>query len=150
MSRQKLPVLAETASRAGEGVQRGGYVLADPADEPPRAILIASGSELSLAMTAHRQLAEEGLPTRVVSLPSWELFDGQGQAYRNRVLPAKIGKRLAIEAGMPLGWERYVGRKGVIMGVDRFGASAPAGDLAEEYLLTVEEVVRRARRLIEG
>jgi transketolase len=145
LSRQKLPVLAETASRAGEGVQRGGYVLADPADEPPRAILIASGSELSLAMTAHRQLAEEGLPTRVVSLPSWELFDGQGQAYRNRVLPAKVGKRLAIEAGMPLGWERYVGRKGVVMGVDRFGASAPAGVIAEKLGLTAERVTARIR-----
>ncbi len=149
LSRQKLPVLAATANRAGEGVQRGGYVLADPDEVAPRAILIASGSELSLAMAAHRQLAEEGLPTRVVSLPSWELFDGQGPAYRNRVLPAKIGKRIAIEAGVPLGWERYVGRKGSVMGVDRFGASAPAAELAEEYLLTVEEVVRRTRQLME-
>ncbi len=149
LSRQKLPVLAETARRSGEGVQRGGYVVSDPEEGPPRAILIATGSELSLAMAAHRQLAEEGLATRVVSLPSWELFDGQGPAYRNRVLPAKIGKRLAIEAGNPLGWERYVGRKGVVMGVDRFGASAPAADLADEYLLTVEEVTRRVRGLLE-
>ncbi|MFQ5350093.1 MAG: transketolase, partial [Thermoanaerobaculia bacterium] len=149
LSRQKLPVFAETAKRAGEGVQRGGYVLADPEQGPPRAILIASGSELALAMAAHRRLAEEGMATRVVSLPSWELFDGQGPAYRNRVLPTKIGKRIAIEAGSPLGWERYVGTKGLVMGVDRFGASAPAGDLADEYLMTVDEVVRRARRLLE-
>jgi transketolase len=149
LSRQSLPVFAETASRAGEGVQRGGYVLSDPEGEAPRAILIATGSELALAMAAHRQLAEEGVPTRVVSLPSWELFDGQGPAYRNRVLPAKIGKRVAIEAGNPLGWERYVGSKGIVMGVDRFGASAPAGDLADEYLLTQEEVVRRVRQLLK-
>jgi transketolase len=149
LTRQKLPVLTETARRAGEGVQRGGYVLADPEGEAPKAILIATGSELALALAAHRQLAAEGLPTRVVSLPSWELFDGQGPAYRNRVLPAKIGKRLAIEAGIPLGWERYVGPKGAVMGVDRFGASAPADELAAEYLLTVDEVVRRARQLIE-
>jgi transketolase len=149
LSRQKLPILAETASRAAEGVQRGGYVLTDPDAVAPRAILIATGSELALALEAHRRLAEEGLPTRVVSLPSWELFDGQGPAYRNRVLPAKIGKRLAIEAGNPLGWERYVGLQGSVLGVDRFGASAPAADLAEEYLVTVEEVVRRARKLLE-
>ena len=149
LSRQKLPVFPETAKRAGEGVQRGGYVLSDPEEGPPKAILIATGSELALAMAAHRQLAEEGVPTRVVSLPSWELFDGQGPAYKNRVLPAKISKRLAIEAGNPLGWERYVGPKGVVMGVDRFGASAPAADLADEYLLTVEEVARRVRELLE-
>ena len=124
-------------------------MLADPEEEAPRAILIATGSELALALAAHRQLAAEGLPTRVVSLPSWELFDGQGPAYRNSVLPAKIGRRLAIEAGVPLGWERYVGPKGAVLGVDRFGASAPAGELAEEYLLTVEEVTRRARQLLE-
>ena len=149
LTRQKLPVLAETAARAPEGVQRGGYVVADPEDDVPRAILIATGSELALAVAAHRQLAAEGVPTRVVSLPSWELFDGQGPAYRNRVLPAKIGKRMAIEAANPLGWERYVGPRGIVLGVDRFGASAPAGELAEEYLLTVEEVVRRARQLVE-
>ena len=149
LTRQKLPILAETAARAHEGVPRGGYVLADPEGEAPRAILIATGSELALALAAHRQLAAEGLPTRVVSLPSWELFDGQGPAYRNRVLPAKVGKRMAIEAGVPLGWERYVGPKGVVLGVDRFGASAPAGELAEEYLLTVDEVTRRARQLLE-
>ena len=149
LTRQKLPVLAGTASRAGEGVQRGGYVLADPEAEAPKAILIATGSELAVALAAHRQLAEEGLPTRVVSLPSWELFDGQGAAYRNRVLPAKIPRRLAIEAGYPLGWERYVGPKGAVLGVDRFGASAPAADLAAEYLLTVDEVARRARQLMK-
>ena len=150
LSRQKLPVQAATAKKSGEGVQRGGYVLADPEEGPAKAILIASGSELGLAMAAHRQLAEEGLPTRVVSLPSWELFDLQGPAYKSRVLPAKIGKRIALEAGNPLGWERYVGRKGVILGVDRFGASAPAADLADEYLLTVEEVVRRVREMVEA
>ncbi len=149
LTRQKLPILAETAARAHEGVQRGGYVLADPEGEAPRVILIATGSELALALAAHRQLAAEGLPTRVVSLPSWELFDGQGPAYRNRVLPAKIGKRMAIEAGVPLGWERYVGPKGIVLGVDRFGASAPAEELAEEYLLTIDEVTRRARQLLE-
>ena len=149
LSRQKLPVLPETVKRAGEGVQRGGYVVSDPEEGAPKAILIATGSELGLAMAAHRQLAEEGLPTRVVSLPSWELFDGQGPAYRSRVLPAKIGKRLAIEAGVPIGWERYVGPKGAIMSIDRFGASAPAADLADEYLMTTEEVVRRVRELVK-
>ena len=151
LSRQKLPILAETASRAAEGVHRGGYVLADPEDgEDAQAILIATGSELALALEAHRLLAADGLPTRVVSLPSWELFDGQGPAYRASVLPPAIGKRLAIEAGTPLGWERYVGPQGLVIGVDRFGASAPSADLAEEYLFTAEEVARRARQLLEA
>ncbi len=148
LTRQKLPILEETAAHAGAGLPRGGYVLAEPQMGGPRALLVGTGSEVSLALAAHRKLAELRIPTRVVSLPSWELFDAQEQAYRDRVLPPGVPKRLAIEAGTPLGWERYVGPEGRVLGVEGFGASAPAADLAEEYGFTVDEVVRRVREMI--
>jgi transketolase len=148
LTRQKLPVLAPCAERARAGLPRGGYVLADPAQGDPQAILMATGSEVHLVLEAHAELAKEGIPTRVVSLPSWELFDGQDDAYRESVLPAKVTRRLAVEAGTPLGWERYVGPDGSILGRDGFGASAPYKDVAKKFGFTVPEVVRRARALL--
>ncbi len=148
LTRQKLPVLAETRGRAREGVARGGYVLSDPEGAEPRAILVATGSEVTLALAAQRALADEGLPVRVVSLPSWEIFDAQDRAYRDSVLPPGLDRRLAIEAGSPLGWERYVGDRGGVLGVERFGASAPYRDLEGPYGFTVEEVKRRLRALL--
>lgn len=149
LSRQKLPVHAATVEQAREGVGRGAYVLADPPDEQPHAVLIATGSEVSLALEAHQNLAREGIPTRVVSMPSWELFDAQSDEYRQSILPPALERRLAIEAGSPLGWERYVGDRGAVLGVDRFGASAPYQQLAEKYGFTVGNVVQRVRRLLE-
>ena len=150
LSRQSIPILAETSALAAEGVARGGYIVADAPDGKPELILIATGSEVALAYQAHQSLATDGIPSRVVSLPSWELFDEQEPEYREEVLPAQVTRRLAIEAGSPLGWERYVGTGGTILGIDGFGASAPSGDLAKAFGFTVETVVERAHRLLES
>ncbi|MEE8278693.1 MAG: transketolase C-terminal domain-containing protein, partial [Thermoanaerobaculia bacterium] len=148
LTRQKLPILRETAERAREGVGRGAYVLADPPGGEPRVILIASGSEVALALEARERLAEQDVPARVVSMPSWELFDAQDRAYRDAVLPPAIKRRLAIEAATPLAWARYVGDEGDALGVERYGASAPYQALAEPYGFTVDEVVRRVQALL--
>ena len=145
LSRQALPTLERVSYAGAEGVARGGYILADPQEGPPRLILIATGSELSLALAARLKLMEEGIATRVVSLPSWELFEEQPKEYRDLVLPPEIGARLAIEAGSPLGWERYAGSNGTVLGVERFGASAPGDLVLREYGFTVENVLRLAR-----
>ncbi|MDX1501742.1 MAG: transketolase [Thermoanaerobaculia bacterium] len=148
LTRQKLPILAETAARAATGVPRGGYVLADAEGGEPEALLIATGSEVPLALAAREKLAGEGVPVRVVSLPCWEVFGAQNREYRDSVLPPGVRKRLAVEAGSPLGWERWVGDAGDVLGVERFGASAPYQDLATEYGFTVDNVVRRLRALL--
>ena len=144
LSRQKLPVLAEVD--AG-GVARGGYVLADAED--PQVLLIGSGSEVETILGTQKLLAEEGIAARVVSMPSWELFEAQPQEYRESVLPPEVTARVAVEAGVPLGWERYVGPQGAIVALDRFGASAPYKVLAEEFGFTPETVVARAKTLLE-
>ncbi len=148
LTRQKLPILAQCAERATAGVGRGAYVVEDPEGEPDL-ILIATGSEVALALEARAALAEGGIAARVVSMPSWELFDAQDESYRESVLPARLDKRLAIEAGSPLGWERYVGPAGSILGVDGYGASAPYGDLVEHYGFTASNVVAQARALMD-
>ena len=111
----------------------------------PELILIATGSEVSLALEAHRQLSGEGIRSRVVSMPSWELFEAQPKEYRDSVLPVNVRARVSVEAGSPFGWERYVGLAGAIIGVDRFGASAPGPELMKRYGFTVEHVVETAR-----
>jgi transketolase len=148
LTRQKLPVLAGTLERGRQGVARGGYVLADPDDGAPHAILIATGSEVALALEAHRTLAARGVATRVVSLPSWELFELQPQSYRDEVLLPDVDVRLAIEAAAKLGWERYVGPRGDVIGMDGFGASAPYQDLARHFGFTVDNVVDHVERLL--
>jgi transketolase len=151
LTRQGLPVLEDTAELAAEGVARGGYVLADPewpGAGPPELILIATGSEVALALAGHRKLAEERIPSRVVSLPSWELFDRQPREYRDAVLPPAVTARLAIEAASPLGWHKYVGPQGDVLAMEHFGASAPYQDLAVAFGFTAEEVERRARWLL--
>ena len=131
-----------------EGVARGGYVLSDPPAGRPEVILIATGSEVALAIEAQQALAERDVATRVVSLVSWELFGAQEAAYREAVLPAAVPARLAIEAGVSFGWERWVGDRGAILGIDRFGASAPQADLRAAYGLTVDAVVAEVDRLL--
>ena len=148
LTRQNLPVMTETLERAAAGVRRGGYVLADPPAGQPVAILIATGSEVSLALEAHRSLLQEGIPTRVVSLPSWDLFDAQDAVYRASVLPATLPARLAIEAATTMGWERYVGERGAVLGMTGYGASAPATDLARHFGFTKDEVARRLKELL--
>ncbi len=140
LSRQNLPILAETAT--GD-VARGGYILADAGD--PQVILLASGSEVEPALGAQQLLAEEGIAARVVSMPSWELFEAQPQAYRDWVLPPRVTARLAVEAAVPLGWERYVGLQGEIIALNRFGASAPYKVLAEKWGFTAPAIATRVK-----
>jgi transketolase len=129
---------------------RGGYVLADPTGDTIDLILIATGSELALAVAARDKLSTGNTRARVVSLPSWELFDEQPQEYRDAVLPPHVDKRLAIEAGSPQGWHRYVGMHGDILGVEQFGASAPGEMVLREFGFTVENICQRALRLLSG
>ncbi|HXA27283.1 MAG TPA: transketolase [Candidatus Angelobacter sp.] len=146
LRRQKLPIYAETA---GDGALRGGYVLrdADPSTTP-EVILIGTGSELQLAVQAGEQLAKEGVKARVVSMPCFELFDAQDEAYRESVLPRTVHARVSVEAGITFGWQRYLGDSGVAVGIDRFGASAPAPDLYEFFGFTVDHVVGAAREVM--
>ncbi len=149
LSRQNLPILDRESFAPADGVRRGGYILAD-ADGEPQLILIATGSELSLATAARERLAAKGIRARVISLPSWELFDEQPREYRDAVLPPQVRKRLAIEAGSPQGWHRYVGAEGEIIGVEHFGASAPGDVVLREYGFTVENICERALELMEN
>lgn len=145
-SRQNVPTLDRTGLGSAEGTLRGGYVLRDVDD--PQLILIGTGSELNMALQAADLLASQGLRARVVSLPCWELFDEQDQAYRDSVLPPDLRARVAVEAGRSLGWERYVGDLGAVVGVDRFGASAPYQEIYKRYGLTPENVAETARRVL--
>ncbi len=148
LTRQKLPVLDRSTLAAAAGVARGAYVLADAAPGSPELILIATGSEVSLALEAHRRLAAEGVRSRVVSMPSWELFRAQPAEYRDAVLPPALHARVSVEAGSPFGWERWVGLDGAIIGVDRFGASAPGPVVMAEYGFTVDNVVATAKSVL--
>ncbi len=145
LTRQKLPVLDRGTLAPASGVARGAYVLADADGGPPAVILIATGSEVSLALEAHQRLRAQGLASRVVSMPSWDLFEAQPREYRESVLPPSVTARVAIEAAAPLGWERYVGPEGTIIGVNRFGASAPGPVVMRELGFTPEHVVTAAR-----
>ncbi len=146
-TRQKLPTLTGTGEKARDGVQRGGYVLRDATGGTPELILIGTGSELQLCAAAADALEAEGIPTRVVSLPCWERFDAQDAAYRDSVLPPTVRKRLSVEAGVSLGWERWVGDEGAVLGLDRFGASAPAATIFEAFGFTTEHVTEIGRRV---
>ncbi|HID24449.1 MAG TPA: transketolase, partial [Planctomycetaceae bacterium] len=148
LTRQKVPILDRKALAPAEGVARGGYILSSEEGRNPDIILIASGSEVSLILEVQRLLAEEGIAARVVSMPSWELFDAQPLEYRHKVLPAEVPK-LAVEAAAPLGWERYVGEGGEVIGLTRFGASATAPVLAQKLGFTPEAVARRAKALLK-
>jgi transketolase len=148
LSRQGVPTLDRSKFASAEGVQKGAYILADLGDKPPEVILMASGTELGLIVPAGEQLAAEGLGVRLVSVPSWELFEAQGQEYIRKVLPTEIPARLAVEAGVSFGWERWVGDQGAVLGVDRFGASAPVGIVYKEFGLSVENVVAKAKELL--
>ena len=149
LSRQNVPTLDRNKYASAEGVQKGAYVLADLGDKAPEIILMASGTELGLIVPAGEQLAAAGVGVRLVSVPSWELFEAQGQDYLREVLPPQIPARLAVEAGVSFGWARYVGERGIILGVDRFGASAPAEMIYEKLGLTVENVIAKAKELLD-
>lgn len=147
-TRQELPILDRSYYHSAEGLQRGGYVLWQSADGTPDVVLIGTGSETHIALEAGDQLAAEGVKVRVVSLPSWELFDNQPPDYRESVLPSAVKTRVAVEAGIKLGWEHYVGLEGAVIGMQRFGASAPASVLYEEFGITAESVLAEAKALL--
>ncbi len=148
LTRQAVPVLAREDGGSTEGVARGAYILREPAGGAPQLILIASGSEVHLALAAQERLADHGLRARVVSMPSWELFDAQPEGYRHTVLPPEITARLAVEAGVGQGWEKYVGPTGDVVSIERFGASAPYKVLQERFGFTPEAVAQRALQLV--
>ncbi len=149
LSRQHTPTLDRSALAPAEALRHGAYVL-NPGERNPQVILIATGTEVALIVGAEPILRQRGIRARLVSMPSWELFAGQSEAYRESVLPRAIRARLAVEAGRSLGWERWVGIDGDILSVDRFGASAPGGVVMKEYGFTVDDVVTRAVALIGG
>lgn len=145
LTRQNLPILEKTAELAREGIKRGGYVVSEAKDGKPAAQIIATGSEVQLAVKAQAALAEEGIHVRVVSLPSWDLFDKQDKAYKDSVILPEVKARVAIEMAHPFGWERYVGENGVVLGIDTFGASAPGDKVIAEYGFTVDNVVKHVK-----
>jgi transketolase len=144
LTRQKLPVIDRTKFASADNVERGGYILASDAD--PKVLLLATGSEVSLAMQAYERLSAEGIPARVVSMPSWELFERQSSEYRNTVLPPEITARVAVEAGVRMGWERYLGTRGEFIGMSGFGASAPVETVFKGFGITVDAIVTAAKR----
>jgi len=147
LTRQNVPTLDRSLFAPAGGLERGAYVLADLGDGDPELILIASGSEVSLIIEAGMRLAAEAIAVRLVSFPSWELFAAQDQAYRESVLPTMTKARLAVEAGVSMGWERWVGERGAILGIDRFGASAPSEVVFREFGFTIGNIVKRALQL---
>jgi transketolase len=149
LSRQGIPTLDRSRYASAEGLHRGAYVLRDEGTEKPDIILISSGTEIALAVEAAEELQGQNLSVRVVSIPSWRLFDMQPESYRHQVLPPDVWARVAIEAGAPQGWHRYVGERGEIIGMNRFGASAPSKVLYEKFGFTVEKVVERALGLLK-
>jgi transketolase len=148
LTRQNVPTLDRTRCAAADGVRQGAYILADAASGRPDVILIATGSEVGLIMAARRRLREQNVMARVVSMPSWDLFDAQPQSYRDQVLLPAVHARLAVEAGASQGWHRYVGDRGDVLSVDRYGASAPGDVVMREYGFTPDNVCKRAMALL--
>lgn len=148
LTRQNLPILEGTAEKAREGIKRGAYVVSDAASGKPQAQIIATGSEVQLAVKAQKALAEEGIAVRVISMPSWDLFDKQDQAYKDSVILPDVKARLAVEMAHPFGWDRYVGDQGAVLGITTFGASAPGDRVIKEYGFTVENVVAKVKALL--
>ena len=150
LSRQAMPTLDRTRYASAEGVRRGAYVLADNADGgQPEVILIGTGTEVSLCVEAYEQLAASGVKARVVSMPSWELFEHQDEAYKESVIPSAVKARVAVEQAGKFGWQRYASSNDAIIGMRTFGASAPLKELTKKFGFTVENVVAAARREID-
>jgi transketolase len=148
LSRQNLPVIDRKKHASAEGLAKGGYILSDSKGTPDL-ILLSSGAEVHLILAAAEIMRKSGTKVRVVNMASFEIFDSQPSAYKNRVLLPAVEKRIAVEAGATLGWYKYVGLKGDVIGIDRFGASAPAKVLFEKFGLTVDNVVNRSQLLLK-
>ena len=149
LTRQNLPTIKGTAETAYDGVSKGAYVISKSEKETPDALILATGSEVGLAVEAQKELLSEGINVSVVSMPSWDRFEQQSDEYKQSVLPKTVKKRLAIEMATPLGWERYTGDEGDIIGIHTFGASAPGNKIMEEYGFTVENVVAKVKNLLK-
>lgn len=147
LTRQEIPVIDQNKYTTAKDLEKGAYILSD-SEGTPDVILIASGSEVHLILKAQEELKKDHINARVVSMPSWNLFDKQSNEYKERVLPRSIRKRLAVEAGSPVGWMKYTTDDGEVIGIDRFGESAPAEEIMNEYGFTVENVVKTAKALI--
>lgn len=150
LTRQSVPTFDRAALKSEGDASRGGYVLADGSGERPDVILVGTGSEVAVCMGARELLEAEGISTRVVSLPCWEVFEAQGEAWQQAVLPDEVSARVAVEAASPMGWERWVGRRGAIVAMRGFGASAPAAVNFEKFGFTAEHVAAKARDVIDG
>jgi transketolase len=148
LTRQNVPTVDRSLFAPAEALRKGAYILAEGLGGKPDIILIGTGSEVGLVLAAQKKLAEQKISARVVSMPSWELFDQQPQTYRDTVLPPAVRARLAVEAALSQGWHRYVGDGGEVIGVDRFGASAPGNVVMEKFGFTVAHVVERATALV--
>jgi transketolase len=147
LTRQKLPTLDRVKYASAENLIKGAYILIENSSTPDL-ILIGTGSEVSLALGAYDQLVQEGKKVRVVSMPSWELFERQSKEYRNSILPPNVKKRVAIEALVPMGWEKYVGDSGRVIGMTSFGTSAPVDVIFKYFGFTVENVVKTAKEIL--
>ena len=147
-TRQGLPILDQTKFGKAAELEKGAYILSDSFHEP-QIILIATGSEVDLILQAQAKLTEAGIASRVVSMPSWELFEKQDATYKEKVFPEAIKKRLAVEAGSPLGWHKYITDEGAVIAMTGFGESAPAEDLYKVFGFTVENVVAKAMELLD-
>jgi transketolase len=145
-TRQGLPIIDQDKYAKASMLEKGAYILSEASKEP-ELILMATGSEVALIMQAQAKLEEDGIPTRVVSMPSWELFEKQSAAYKEEVFPKKLKKRLAVEMASPMGWHKYTTDEGDMLGMTTFGESAPAEELYKEFGFTVDNVVKRAKAL---
>ena len=148
LSRQKVSTMDRSKYASADGLRKGAYVLLDAAGGKPDIVLIGTGAETGLVLAATEKLQSEGISARAVSMPSWELFDQQPREYRDAVFPPGVRARLAVEAGSSQGWHRYVGDGGAVLGVDRFGASAPGSEVMERYGFSVDNICTFARGLL--
>ncbi|MGM0941565.1 MAG: transketolase [Bacillota bacterium] len=149
LTRQNLPTLSGTKEHAYEGVKKGAYVVSDAEKATPDALLLATGSEVQLAIQAQAELKEKGIDVRVISMPSWDRFNVQADSYKQQIIPSEVKRRVAIEMASPFGWERYIGDHGKVIGIDTFGASAKGEKVIEEYGFTVENVVKHVESMME-
>ncbi|MGH9756442.1 MAG: transketolase-like TK C-terminal-containing protein, partial [Candidatus Acidiferrales bacterium] len=150
LTRQAIPTIDRTKYAPASGTAKGAYILADTPDGKPRALLLATGSELYFCLQAYEQLAKEGVAVRVVSMPSWEIFRRQTQAYRDSVLPPNVKARVAVEAASPLGWNEFIGMEGAMIGMRTFGASGPGKDVQKHFGFTPENIVAAVKAQIAG
>ncbi|RSK27120.1 transketolase [Bacillus sp. HMF5848] len=148
LSRQNLPTLETTPTQAYEGVEKGAYVVSPSKEQTPQALLLATGSEVSLAVEAQSVLRQEGIDVAVISMPAWNRFEQQPQEYKDKILPKEVKKRVGIEMANPLGWHKYVGDEGVVIGIDTFGASAPGEVIMEKYGFNVDNVVKQVKSIL--